>query len=53
MFIRIHKSYLVAASHIDSIEGNIVRIGTHSLPISRTLKDEVMERLLKGKFLKR
>lgn len=53
MFIRIHKSYLVSASRIDSIEGNMVRMGTHSLPISRTLKDEVMERLLKGKFLKR
>ncbi len=52
-FIRIHKSYLVAASRIDSIEGNTVRIGAHSLPVSRTLKDEVMERLLKGKFLKR
>lgn len=52
-FIKTHKSYLVAASKIDSIEGNDIRIGVHHIPISRNLKDEVMEKLLKGKFLKR
>ncbi|MEI9944684.1 MAG: LytTR family DNA-binding domain-containing protein [Chitinophagaceae bacterium] len=52
-FLKIHKSYIAAASKIDSIEGNIIYIGSHQLPISRTLKDEVMEKLLKGKFLKR
>jgi len=52
-FIRTHKSYIVAASRIDNIEGNNIRIGQHNIPISRTLKDEVMEKLLKGRFLKR
>ncbi len=52
-FIKTHKSYIVAASKIDSIEANDIRIGQHHIPISRNLKDEVMERLLKGKFLKR
>jgi DNA-binding LytR/AlgR family response regulator len=52
-FIKTHKSYIVSASKIDSIEGNNIRVGQHDIPISRNLKDEVMERLLKGKFLKR
>ena len=52
-FIRVHKSYIVAASKVDSIEGNDIRIGQHHIPISRSLKDEVMDRLLKGRFLKR
>jgi DNA-binding LytR/AlgR family response regulator len=52
-FIRVHKSYIVAASRIDSIDANIIRIGQHQVPISRNLKDEVMEKLLKGKYLKR
>lgn len=52
-FIRVHKSYIVSASRIDSIEGNDIRIGEHYIPISRNLKDEVMDILLKGKFLKR
>jgi DNA-binding LytR/AlgR family response regulator len=52
-FIRTHKSYIVAANKVESIEGNEIKIGTHHIPISRTEKDEVMEKLLKGKFLKR
>jgi DNA-binding LytR/AlgR family response regulator len=52
-FIKAHKSFIVSATKIDSIEGNDIRIGQHHIPISRNLKDEVMDRLLKGKFLKR
>ncbi|HEY0679554.1 MAG TPA: LytTR family DNA-binding domain-containing protein [Chitinophagaceae bacterium] len=53
LFIKVHKSYLVSVSKISGIEGNEIIAGTHHIPISRTLKDEVMERLLKGRFLKR
>lgn len=52
-FIKVHKSFIVSASKIDSIEMNDIRIGPNHIPISRNLKEEVMERLLKGKFLKR
>ena len=52
-FIKTHKSYIVSATKIESVEGNIIRIGQHDVPISRTLKDDVMDKLLKGKFLKR
>lgn len=52
-FIKTHKSFIVAAEKIESIEGNTIRIGVHDIPISRNLKEEVMENLLKGKFLKR
>jgi DNA-binding LytR/AlgR family response regulator len=52
-FIKTHKSYIVSAARIDNIEGNEIRIGEHHIPISRTSKDEVMEKLLRGRFLKR
>lgn len=52
-FIKVHKSYIVAASKIDSIEGNDILVGGRHIPISRTQKDEVMEKLLKNRFLKR
>ena len=52
-FIKTHKSYLVSAEKIESIEGNNIRMGSHDIPISRNMKDEVMEKLLNGKFLKR
>jgi DNA-binding LytR/AlgR family response regulator len=52
-FIKVHKSFIVSATKIDSIEQNDIRIGQHHIPISRNLKEEVMDKLLKGKFLKR
>ena len=52
-FIKTHKSYIVSASRIDSIEGNNIRVGNHHIPISRNEKEEVMDKLLKGKFLRR
>ena len=52
-FIKTHKSYIIAVSKIDNIDGNIIKAGNHQIPISRSFKDEVMEKLLKGKFLKR
>lgn len=52
-FIKVHKSFIVSAAKIDSIEGNDIRIEQHHIPVSRNLKDEVMDKLLKGKFLKR
>lgn len=45
MFLKIHKSYIVSLSKIDSIEGNEIKVGQHSLPISRTSKDEIMEKM--------
>jgi DNA-binding LytR/AlgR family response regulator len=52
-FIKVHKSYIVPAQKIESIEGNEIKIGAHQVPISRNLKDEVLEKLLGNKFLKR
>lgn len=52
-FLKVHKSYIVAAARIDSIEGNDIRIGQQHIPVSRNLKEEVMEKLLKNRFLKR
>jgi DNA-binding LytR/AlgR family response regulator len=50
-FIKIHQSFLVNRSKIESVEGNELRVGTASLPISRNYKDSVTslvnERLLK------
>lgn len=52
-FIKVHKSYIISAEKLDSIDGNDIRIGSYHIPISRNLKEEVMQQLLSGKFLKR
>jgi len=53
IFLKVHKSYLVALAKIDSIEGNEILIGMHHIPISRSMKEDVMHKILKGKYLKR
>ena len=53
LFLKVHKSYIVSLSKIESIEGNEILIGPHHIPISRNMKDEVMEKILKGKYFKR
>ncbi len=52
-FLKVHKSFIIAAAKVDSIDGNEIRMDQHRIPISRSLKDEVTDKLVKGKFLKR
>lgn len=52
-FIKTHKSFIVSAQKIDNIEGNDILIKDHHIPISRSIKEEVMDKLLKGRFIKR
>lgn len=53
LFVKTHKSYIVAISKIETIDGNCIQIGAHSIPISRNLKDEVMKKIMDDRFLKR
>lgn len=46
-FIRIHKSYIVAAEAIKTIEGNRLLIGKHEIPIGMTYKYR-LDDILKG-----
>ena len=37
-FIQVHKSFAVASQHINSIEGNQIKIQVHVIPIGKTYK---------------
>ena len=45
-FLQTHKSYIIAHSKITSIEGNMLNIGQHQVPISRQLREQVMHSLI-------
>ena len=53
LFMRIHKSYIVALQKIDSIEGNMIGIASYKIPCSRNCKDLLMQKVLENKLLKR
>jgi DNA-binding LytR/AlgR family response regulator len=42
-FIKIHQSYLVNRSKIDAIDGNEIKLGNRSLPMSRNCRETVMK----------
>jgi DNA-binding LytR/AlgR family response regulator len=52
-FIQPHKSYVVAIGKINSIEGNIIHVLHHQVPISKYQKEEIMEKIVNSKLLKR
>lgn len=52
-FVKTHKSYIVSAAKVDSIEGNDIRIGQHHVPISRSEREAVLQQLLQNRLLKR
>ncbi len=52
-FLKIHKSFIVAISKVDSIEAGHLNVLNKKLPVSRNIKTEVMEKLLQNRYLKR
>lgn len=44
-FIRIHRSHVVNVNKVTAIEGNIVKVGKHSLEMSKGMREELMSRL--------
>ena len=52
-FIRVHKSYIVAKSKVDALEGNQLKIQNHLVPISKGLKDSVIHEIIGDKLWRR
>jgi two-component system LytT family response regulator len=46
LFMRVHRSYMVALSAISAVYGNTIEIGGHSIPVSANYKD-ILSKALK------
>lgn len=44
-FIRIHRSNVVNVNKVTAIEGNMVKVGSHTLEMSKSMRDELIGRL--------
>jgi DNA-binding LytR/AlgR family response regulator len=44
-FEQIHKSYVISLSKIDYVEGNMVKVGAHKIPVSLSFKEQFLKRL--------
>ena len=45
-FLQTHKSYFVAYDKVSSIDGNMLDVGPYQVPISRQLREQVMQLLI-------
>jgi DNA-binding LytR/AlgR family response regulator len=46
-FMKVHKSFIVALGKVSTVQGNTLRIVEAEIPISRNLKEAVVERIIK------
>jgi len=44
-FLRIHRSFIVSMQKIETFTSDTIGIGMHEIPISRSYRDEVLEKL--------
>lgn len=52
-FLRVHRSFLVALAKVSKIEGNLLHIHTHKIPVSRSLAEEVHQKIVGNNLLER
>jgi DNA-binding LytR/AlgR family response regulator len=52
-FMKVHKSYIVNAGKIKSIEGSMLDLGNIKITVGQSFYDGVMDKLLKGRLFKR
>jgi two-component system LytT family response regulator len=46
-FVQTHKSYIAAIDKVESIDGNTLYIQKHQVPVSKYLRDVVMEQIVR------
>jgi DNA-binding LytR/AlgR family response regulator len=46
-FVQTHKSYIAAINKVDSIDGNILHIKKHQVPVSKYLREEVLGQIVR------
>lgn len=52
-FLQVHKSHVVNLDKINTIEGNMLHLGDKKITVGLSFYDEVMDKILKGRYLKR
>jgi DNA-binding LytR/AlgR family response regulator len=52
-FLKVHKSFIVSIPSIKAIDGNEILIGDTRIPISRNLKESVVNRIVRDNLFKR
>jgi DNA-binding LytR/AlgR family response regulator len=52
-FMKVHKSYIINLEKITALDGNDLFIGKTQIPVSRNLKETVMNKVMGNNLFKR
>lgn len=52
-FMRVHRSHIVNLTHVTALEGNLLHVGKHRIPVSKQHRAEVLERVVGNKLWRR
>lgn len=50
-FIQVHRSYIVNIENVQAIDGNLLNIGAHKIPVARNFRDKVLSVILNNKLI--
>ena len=51
VFLQVHRSYIINAEHVSAIEGNMLKIGTHKIPVARNLREKIYNFILNNRLI--
>lgn len=46
-FMAVHKSFLVQLARVNAVEGNLLHLGTETVPVSKMLREAVLEKIIR------
>ena len=52
-FMRIHRSHIINTQYVDALEGNLIHIGKHRIPVSKQYKSDLLQRVVGNKLWRR
>lgn len=52
-FLKVHKSFIVSIAKIESVDGSEITIGKNQIPMSRNLREDVMQKIIGSNLFKR
>jgi DNA-binding LytR/AlgR family response regulator len=52
-FLKVHKSFLISFPHITAIDGDEIILEDARVPISRSLREQVMNQILGSRLFRR
>lgn len=52
-FIQVHKSFVVNTHKITGIDGNLIELGKYKVMISRSMKEAVMDKIIRNRIIKK